>query len=96
MTANATNKVLLLQWKSNIGASISELKISREDLGLFSSFRLPALVPRQRKNKEYMQKTVTKLAYPSAITVPSPLLFHWPYPGSLYLGSHALMCHHKL
>lgn len=74
MTANATNKVLLLQWKSNIGASISELKIV-EDLGLFSSFRLPALVPRQRKNKEYMQKTVTQIGIPFChhSAKPSPL-----------------------
>ena len=55
MTEQAANKVLLLQWKSNTGASTSELKISREDLGLFSSFRLPVLVPRQRKNKVYVE-----------------------------------------
>lgn len=72
MTANATNKVLLLQWKSNIGASISELKISREDSCLFSSFRLPATSSQTEENKEYMQKTVTQIGtYPSAITVPS-------------------------
>lgn len=75
MTAKATNKVLLLQWESNTGTSISELKISRDDLGLSSSFRLPALVPRQRKNKEHMQKTVTQIGihFCHHSTKPSPL-----------------------
>ena len=96
MTANATNKVLLLQWKSNVGTSISELKISREDLGLFSSFRLPALVPRQRKNKEYMLKTVTQTGIPFCHHSAKPSPLSLALSSSLYLGSHAPMCHHKL
>lgn len=96
MTAKATNKAPLLQWRSNTGASISELKISGEDLGLFSSFRLPALVPRQRKNKEYTQKTVTQIGIPFCHHSAKPSPLSLALSGSLYLGSHALMCHHQL
>ena len=91
MTAKATNKAPLLQWRSNTGASISELKISGEDLGLFSSFRLPALVPRQRKNKEYKQKTVTQIgssAFKNCISLQGTLSPLTPPPST----SRAILC----
>lgn len=55
------NNILLSQSQRNTGASTSQLKIGRKDRGLFSSFRLPVLAPRQRKNRKYMRKSITQV-----------------------------------